>query len=398
MIPASIEAGNVGSRFPIVRHLLQQNAQVQSSVLILATGWCLAYRTLRCAAACFDRVYVLGTKEARPLALSLCCQAFHQLPFGDGFGAASISFISRLCEELRIDWVVPSDGPTTRFLTGAATMLGRKSYPVPATAIFDQLNDKSTFIALCQKLGLATPRTEVLPGPDQVRERFRDGDLTLPLVLKPINREGGDGVVVLRSGDALKRLDGLQYAPVLVQEYVEGRDVCAFYLCHEGQVKREAVYYHGGYFIEFIEDRCIGDQCRKIIEATNYRGVIGFDFRQRDDGSFVFLECNPRFWYNMELTMLAGANFVRAGVEDPSLDEQPFNVSLAGKVVIRPTGLLKKLPTRGSRQQIRLAVLTYLAADFPLAVSIGVKNAVRASKAPADIGSGIYRRVNEAGF
>src|SRR6476620_2529165 len=51
---------------------------------------------------------------------------------------------------------------------------------------------------------------------------------------------------------------------------------------------------------------------RKIIQATNYSGVIGFDLRQRDDGRFVFLECNPRFWYNMELTMLAGANFVRS--------------------------------------------------------------------------------------
>ena len=320
---------------------------------------------------------MLGTKEARPLALSLFCRSFLQLPFEDGFGAASIPFIRRLCEEMRIDWVIPSDVATTRFMTGAAAMLGPKSYPVPDTAIFDQLNDKSTFTALCQKLGLATPRTEVLPGLYRVRERFRAGHLALPLVLKPTNREGGDGVVVVRSEDALKRIDGLQYSPVLLQEYVEGRDVCAFYLCREGRVEREAVYYHGGYFIEFIEDQRIGDQCRKIIEATNYSGVIGFDFRQRDDGSFVFLECNPRFWYNMELTMLAGVNFVRAGVEGRSLDEPPSNASLAGKVVIRPRGLLKRLPTPGSRQQIRIAVLTYLVADFPLAVSIGVSNAAR---------------------
>lgn len=370
--------------------------QRQPSVLILASGWQLAYKTLRCAAACFDRVYVVGTKEACPLALSLCCQSFHKLPFEEGFGAASIPFIIRLCEDLRIDWVIPSDSPTTRFLTGAAAMLGPKSYPVPNTAIFDQLYNKDTFAALCQKLSLAIPRTEVLPGLHQVRERFRDGHLALPLVLKPINREGGDGVVVLRSEDALERVDGLQYSPIMAQEYVEGWDVCAFYLCQEGQVKREAVYYHGGYFIEFIEDQRIGDQCRKIIEATNYSGVIGFDFRQRDDGTFVFLECNPRFWYNMELAMLAGANFVRAGVEGPSLDEQPFNASLVGKVVIRPTGLLKKLPARGSRsrQEIRLAVLNYLVADFPLAVSIGVSNAVRASK--ANSGSDIFRRLHKA--
>jgi biotin carboxylase len=369
--------------------------QGKQSALILASGWRLAYRALRCTAASFDRVYVLGTKEARLLAVSLYCHSFYQLPFEEGFSAASTSFITRLCEELRIDWVIPSDGPTTRFLTGAAAALTPKSYPVPDTATFDQLNDKSAFTALCQKLSLATPRTEVLPGLYQVRERFRDGRLALPLVLKPVNREGGDGVVVLYSEDSLKRVD-LQYAPVLVQEYIDGRDVCAFYLCKEGRVKRQVVYYHGGHFIKFIEDQRIGDQCLKIIEATKYNGVIGFDFRQRNDGSFVFLECNPRFWYNMELTMLAGANFVKAGVESP--DYQTFNASLVGKVVIRPRSLFRKVSTPGSRQQIRLAVLSYVAADFPLAVSIGISNAVRASRATASHGSGIHSGLNKAKF
>jgi len=161
-------------------------------------------------------------------------------------------------------------------------------------------------------------------------------------------------------------------------------------------VKREVIYYHGRYFLEFIEDQGIADQCRKIIQATHYSGVIGFDLRQRDDGSFVFLECNPRFWYNMELTMLAGANFVRAGVEDSSLDHKPFNASLGGKVVVRPMGLLTKLPILPSRQRIRLAVLAYLAADFPLALSTSVSNVFRASRAAAFSGSRIHSRPNKA--
>lgn len=368
----------------------------RSSVLILAAEWRLAYRALRCAAACFDRVYVIGTKRARPLAFSFCCRSFHQLPFENGFGAHSITFIRRLCEALQIDWIIPSDGPTTRFLTEAAPALGPKSYPVPDTAIFDQLNDKSTFTALCHKLGLATPRTELLPNLYVVRERFQKGNLALPVVLKPIDREGGDGVLVLRREGTLNGVDRLQYSPVLVQEYVEGWDVSAFFLCQEGQVKRQVIYYHGRYFLEFIEDRAIADQCRKIIQATNYSGVIGFDLRQRDDGNFVFLECNPRFWYNMELTMLAGANFVAAGVEGSSIDHKPFNASLGGKVVVRPMGLLKKLPIPPSRQRIRLAVLAYLAADFPLALSTSVSNVFRASRAAVYSGSRIYSRPNKA--
>jgi hypothetical protein len=379
-----------------IRDFKKTTKQGQLSVLVLASGWRLQYRALRCAAACFDRVYVLGTKEARPLALSVWCHSFHQLRFEEGFGPGSISFIRRLCEELRIDWVIPSDARTTRFLTEAGTMLGPKSFPVPNTAVFDQLSDKSTFAGLCQNLDLATPRTGVLPGFRQVHERVRDGSLDLPVVLKPTNREGSEGVVVLDSTGALREINDLGYAPVLVQEYVAGRDICAFFFCQNGHVECEALYHHGGYFIEFIENHSVSSQCRKIIEATNYSGVVGFDIRQRDDGSFVFLECNPRFWYNMELTMLAGANFVRAGVNGLKMDEQCSD--LAGKVVIRPSGLLKKVPSVRAQPQIRLAVLAYLMADFPLMIMIGVNKAFRLFKAVAGTDSPVSRRVDKAKY
>jgi ATP-grasp domain-containing protein len=376
-----------------IRGFNRTTKQGQLSVLVLASGWRLQYRALRCAAACFDRVYVLGTKEARPLALSLWCHSFHQLRFEEGFGPGSISFIRRLCEKLRIDWIIPSDARTTRFLTVAGNMLGPKSFPVPNTAVFDQLSDKGTFAGLCQSLDLATPRTGVFPGLGQVHERVREGSWDLPVVLKPTDREGSEGLVLLDSAATLGQINDLGYAPVLVQEYVAGRDICAFYFCQNGRVEREALYHHGGHFIEFIEDHRVSSQCRKIIEATNYSGVVGFDIRQRDDGSFVFLECNPRFWYNMELTMLAGANFVRAGV---NTNEQ--YTDLVGKVVIRPSGLLKKVRSAKTQPQIRLAVLAYLTADFPLMITIGVSKALRILKTVAGTGSLVSRRVDKAKY
>ena len=57
-----------------------------------------------------------------------------------------------------------------------------------------------------------------------------------------------------------------------------------------------------------------------------------FMFDNAISSDFYFLECNPRFWYNMELTMFAGLNFVEAGVKVPKLAEQPLNVRFAGKI------------------------------------------------------------------
>jgi hypothetical protein len=34
-----------------------------------------------------------------------------------------------------------------------------------------------------------------------------------------------------------------------------------------------------------------------------------------DDGNIYYLECNPRFFYRIDLSMLAGINFVALGLE-----------------------------------------------------------------------------------
>jgi ATP-grasp in the biosynthetic pathway with Ter operon len=355
----------------------RRSVEPNTSALVLASEWRLQYRTLRCAARCFDRIYVLGTKEARPLAHSLSCQAFHHLPFEEGFDSTSVPFINRLTYQLSIDWVIPSDARTTRFLTENGAMLGPNSYPVPDTATFDLLNDKSTFISLCRKLEIPTPQTEVLADKQQLLSRIQDGHLKLPLVAKPIDREGSQGVMLFHSGKALGMVGRLRYEPIMAQEFIGGRDICAFYFCRKGKIELEALYHHGGHFLEFIEHRDISRQCRRIIEATKYDGVIGFDVRQRDTSDFYFLECNPRFWYNMELTMLAGLNFVEVGVKVPKLCNQPLKTSLAGKVIVRPSGLLRKFPAPQAVNSNRLAVLAYLADDLPMMMSIGINKIQR---------------------
>ena len=350
----------------------KSTVQKSSAVLILASEWRLSYRTLRCAARCFDRIYVVGTRRARPLARSSFCQSFHYLPLEEDFGKTIVPLINHLCATLFIDWVIPSDARTTRFLTESRGMLESKSYPVPDTSTFDLLNDKSTFVSLCRKLDIPTPRSEVIPNKQQLIARLQGGHLKLPLVVKPTNMEGSQGVVFLHPGEALRIATRLRYEPIMAQAYVDGRDLCAFYFCRQGKIELEAIYHHGGYFLEFIEHDDINRQCRKIIEATRYDGVIGFDIRQCDTGDFYFLECNPRFWYNMELTMLAGFNFVEAGVKDPKFAEESLNPSLAGKVIIRPSGLLRKLLAPGPSTPSRLALLAFLMADLSMLVSIGI--------------------------
>lgn len=345
----------------------------RTCALILADEWRLAYRALRCAALCFDRVCILGTRRARPLARAASCHSFHDLP-ARRFDSSCVAIVRKLCHDLRVDVVMPGDTPTTRFLAAHAPLLGTRSYPVPDVTTFDLLNDKGTFMELCRLLDVPTPPTQIFLRKEQMLDRLREGALRLPAVAKPTRMEGNRGVKKLLPGNAWKVAASLDYAPIITQEFINGRDLCAFYLCRDGVVKAQVLYHNGGHFLEFIEHPDVARLCARIVKATSYTGVIGFDIRERDHGDLYFLECNPRFWYNMELVMLAGLNFVELGLADAAFRQAS---GLAGKVMVRPVGLLRRSPDASNGLASRLTVLGYLADDFPMMVSIALSKFCR---------------------
>jgi predicted ATP-grasp superfamily ATP-dependent carboligase len=347
--------------------------RIGAAALILASsGWRLQYRTLRCAARCFDRVYVLGTPPARPLARSVACTAFHAMP--SAFGADSIQLVNELCALHNIDHILPSDAETTRFVAESRHRFATRSYPVPDAATFDLLNNKHTFAGLCQKLGVPTPQTRLVSGRQELQELLADGTLTPPIVVKPLDMWGGYGVQVLGTDDAQQLAADIDYEPILVQQYIDGTDVCAFYVCSHGKVQAEAIYRLGT--VEYLRHDRIRNECLKIIRRLRYDGVIGFDVRDNGKALF-FLECNPRFWYNMDLVMLAGMNFVEIGFSQPA-DASARIATLASISMMRQSARLRTrsaAPVTLSRQR---ALLSYYWSDPPMAFLISMNKLSRA--------------------
>jgi predicted ATP-grasp superfamily ATP-dependent carboligase len=286
------------------------------------------------------------------------------------FGASSASIINDLCERFGVSWILPSDADTTRFLAEYRHELIAASYPVPDKDTFDTLNNKHAFASLCQKLGVPVPRSRLLSSVDDLILHLRDESLKPPLVIKPLDMWGGHGVKLFKKGDPLSALEAIDYQPVLAQQYIDGEDLCAFYFCRNGHAKNEVIYRPALRSIEYLEDDAVRRECRKIIKATQFDGVIGFDIRKSSSGNLYFLECNPRLWYNMELVMLAGLNFVKFGIVNADAD-LAFNAPLAGKRTIRPAGLLSASPSWFASIADRSAVLRYLAADARVTLLIG---------------------------
>ncbi|NNM74075.1 ATP-grasp domain-containing protein [Enterovirga aerilata] len=328
--------------------------------LILADGFRLQYRVLRCAAEHFAEVYVLGTAAAANLRLSLACCRY--LPAAGSFengSACLVDQINVLCREHAVDLILPSCAATTRFLAAHGEELAARHFPVPAAEVFDILDDKWTFTALCGGIGVPVPRSRRFETRAELLEASRAGELEWPIVVKPLNMWGSFGVARL-DGPAELEPDG--YEPILVQEYVAGRDICAVYLCSEGRVLVSVSYARTQQGLTFLSTPAIDRSAEAIVSHLGCSGVIGFDLRCRPDGSFVFIECNPRFWYRMDMAALAGLNFVALGCGPPEAARRAGRIA-AGTTLRSPTALLAAAlaPWHMSRQDLRL--LRYLARD-----------------------------------
>lgn len=288
------------------------------TILLLASGDAMAYRVLRCAAATGARIHVLGTSDegrSRRLTWSRHCASYHSQDDG-AFepGDAAVGVINELVAQLGIDLVVPGDAITQRFLARhAARLKTARTFPSPDAATLERLRDKAQFAALCAELDVPHPATCLLPDGDTVRRGIESGTLRLPVMVKPTDLAGGLGVRQLHGERAAADAAALPYQPVLLQDFVPGHDVSISFFCDAGTVRASAMYRYVDETYVFFFDQALHDMASRVVTAVGYTGAVGFDARIGPTGEMWLIECNPRFTYHVDISMLAGVNLVALG-------------------------------------------------------------------------------------
>jgi predicted ATP-grasp superfamily ATP-dependent carboligase len=106
---------------------------------------------------------------------------------------------------------------------------------------------------------------------------------------------------------------------VIVQEFVEGRGVGYFALMRHGELRAEFAHRRlrdvrptgsgSSLRISTAPDPHLREAALAMLTALRWHGVAMVEFRQRDDGTPVFLEINGRFWNSLALAVYAGADF-----------------------------------------------------------------------------------------
>jgi predicted ATP-grasp superfamily ATP-dependent carboligase len=336
------------------------SSQSAQNVLMICGLFGLPYRALRCAVATGAAVHVLGNHGARGFKYSRFCASFTQLDRAlDGtFDDALASAINTHIDRLGIDVVMAGDQPSSRALVGVRPLLRAPCFPMPDLATFDLLNDKWEFFKLCSRLGIHCPPTRLLPDRHALAREIEAGSLSLPLIAKPLSLDGNRGVVPLLRRDLGTKLATIRYEPVLVQDFIAGVDIGASAFCDRGEIRGFILHRLARATYSTFSNDIIFDSIRRIAEETAYSGVFNFDMRLSRDGKVYMLECNPRFFYKMDLSMLAGINFLALGLQR----DTPTKMVSGTKVRLQKA-VLAALPTPWRLARRDLAILRHRYSD-----------------------------------
>lgn len=193
----------------------------------------------------------------------------------------------------------------------------------PDFDILARLHDKEQFVKFARELGVPTPDTRIARDQPELHDHLDDLGRYLA---RPAYSRGG--VTLLSNvGQRAGKVDPGRVEPEdgnpwLVQEYVDGTDVCSFSVAREGKLIAHSNYVHpktiessGGIVFESVVEPKTMEYARRFIEATGYDGQISFDFMKAEDGTFYVIECNPR--PTAGVIMMPQDMFVKAVLDEP---------------------------------------------------------------------------------
>ena len=155
-----------------------------------------------------------------------------------------------------------------------------------------------------------------------------------------LNEKPTAGLITL--GELLDILHGADAFPeLLVMEYLPGTEYSVDLLADHGRVLasccRRSLRMENSIMLEaVIEDNpAVTELCGRITEKLGLDGNIGFDVRERSDGTPMVMECNPRITAGIPYFALAGVNLPYLCVKKVLKEKLPCVQPTYGTIVRR---------------------------------------------------------------
>ncbi|RWB75214.1 MAG: hypothetical protein EOQ50_12925 [Mesorhizobium sp.] len=245
------------------------------------------------------RRVILADTPARPIAAaSKACARYHRLPPPRFEPQAYADAVEALTRAENVELVIPTCEEVFHLTLAWADRTMPAKLFAPDIRLLAQVHNKHSFIRLAEQLGLAVPETTLLnsrEGLESVRGHSRD------LVFKPVWSRFASHVLLRPTPDFLDVIAPSPAMPWVAQRFVDGEEISAYAVAHEGRLKALALYRSpyragrgAGIFFERVEDEAARALVERIVAGTAWTGQISFDLMREPNGRVLPLECNPR--------------------------------------------------------------------------------------------------------
>jgi glutathione synthase/RimK-type ligase-like ATP-grasp enzyme len=291
--------------------------------LMVAFAFGLPYHVLRTATAAGTRVHVLGSGPSRGLRASRFCASYRNSAAsgnGEQDHEVVLGEIEEIVRQNGIDIVFPSDDVSTRLLASVGDRLPVRSTPLPDLATFDLLNDKWNFTRFALAHGVRVPQGWSYDRREQLRRDLLSGALELPVTVKPTNQSGSRGVMHIRHRGEICQIDEIDYHPILVHRHIIGETIGISAICRDGKILAHATQRRDDRRFQLFANPDLVDNVARLAAATRLNGPANFDAVLEDKSGLAYIvECNPRFWFTIYMSMIVGLNFFDCALRDEAL-------------------------------------------------------------------------------
>jgi predicted ATP-grasp superfamily ATP-dependent carboligase len=280
---------------------------------------------------------VVCAKGTRFLRYTWLLSSYMEVDFSGADDNKFVESVNRLAESTPDIVLIPADCDSARMVNRMRQQLKMSIMPTPDSAMLDCLDNKWRFYQFCKEHGLNAPASRLLLDKHDIDLAFLAHDPGFPFVVKPLDQAGSKGVLVISCVEEFRSKildnDAYQFAPLIVQRYIDGVDVGLNLLSIKGRVTALAVQQrrypqHEAAKIDFLSNPYLEHVAHTICRHSGYDGVMNVDARiERDTGKIFLFECNPRFWRSLLASAWCGLNFVAEAIDASAGSEKVHTLS-----------------------------------------------------------------------